>query len=112
MKRGEIWVAALAPHQGKEVGKQRPVLVVQTDLLNQVNHPTVIILPISSKIQPENALRFRIEHSLLTKGFGYVLIDQPRAIDAESRLKKCLGKVKLRELREIDLHLKQVFDLV
>ncbi len=42
MKRSEIWVASLEPNKGSEVGKQRPVLIVQTDLLNDVGHPNVM----------------------------------------------------------------------
>jgi mRNA interferase MazF len=49
IKRGEIWIANLNPKQGKEVGKTRPVLVIQSDFLNEVGHTTTIIVPISSK---------------------------------------------------------------
>ena len=31
MKRGEVWVANLNPTRGREVGKIRPVLVIQGD---------------------------------------------------------------------------------
>ena len=111
MKRGEIWIASLDPKKGNEVGKQRPVLVLQTDLLNDVKHPTVIIAPISSQAQATNILRFRIENTGLHKGEGYVLIDQVRTIDAALRLKKRIGKLKLAEVQEISVLLKQVLDL-
>ena len=29
MRRGEVWVARLNPNQGAEVGKVRPVVVIQ-----------------------------------------------------------------------------------
>ena len=62
MKRGEIWVAHLDPKKGSEVGKQRPVLIIQTDLLNDIHHPTVSVLPLSAQEQSENILRIKVSH--------------------------------------------------
>lgn len=101
MKRGEIWVARLEPKSGSEVGKQRPVLICQTDLLNEALHPTVIVFPISSQDQNENVLRHRIECAGLHNGRGYVLVDQIRAIDAKSRLKKKIGILSGEEMKKI-----------
>jgi len=39
----EIWLADLNPNIGTEAGKTRPVLVIQTNLLNQIEHPSTII---------------------------------------------------------------------
>jgi hypothetical protein len=36
IRRGEVWVGNLNPARGKEVGKVRPVLVIQADALTQV----------------------------------------------------------------------------
>ena len=101
MKRGEIWVASLEPNKGAEVGKQRPVLIVQTNFLNDVGHPTVIILPITSREQSENLLRFRIEIPTLHRGIGYVLIDQIRSIDVKQRLKKKIGELSGTEMTAV-----------
>ena len=35
IKQFEIWIADLNPRMGTEAGKIRPVIVVQTDLLNK-----------------------------------------------------------------------------
>jgi len=45
--RGEVWEANLEPQAHKEEpGKrQRPVLIIQTDKLNTVPHPTLIVIP-------------------------------------------------------------------
>lgn len=112
MKRGEIWIASLEPKKGSEVGKQRPVLIIQTNLLNDVGHPTVIVAPISSKEQKENILRYKIEDkNVFNLGFGFVLIDQIRAVDAVARLKKRLGSLNQQQMRDVSLRLKQVMDL-
>ena len=35
-KKGEIYLATLNPKKGNEVGKLRPVLIYQTDILNEI----------------------------------------------------------------------------
>jgi len=39
IERGWFYLADLDPQRGTEPGKTRPVLVLQTDLLNQHGHP-------------------------------------------------------------------------
>ncbi|MFO7890978.1 MAG: type II toxin-antitoxin system PemK/MazF family toxin [bacterium] len=40
VRQYEIWIADLSPQIGTETGKTRPVLVVQTNLLNKIEHPS------------------------------------------------------------------------
>jgi mRNA interferase MazF len=47
----EIWIADLNPQIGTEAGKTRPVLIVQTNLLNKIPHPSTIVCPITTNIQ-------------------------------------------------------------
>lgn len=51
MKRGEIWIDNLNPNRGAEIGKIRPVLIVQEDLLTQAGLPTVVVLPLTTQIR-------------------------------------------------------------
>ena len=37
IKQYEIWLADLNPTRGTELGKTRPVVIIQTDLLNEVH---------------------------------------------------------------------------
>ncbi len=111
IKKGEIWIASLDTKKGVEVGKQRPVLIVQSDFLNEVGHSTVVVLPITSQPQEENVLRFKIVKNFLNKKIGFVLVDQLRALDVQYRLKKSIGKVSDSEMSQIDLLIKQVLDL-
>jgi mRNA interferase MazF len=110
MKKGEIWIASLEPKKGSEVGKQRPVVIVQTDLLNDAGHPTVIVLPISSQLQEENVLRFRIKNSCFERGYGYALVDQIRAIDVNTRLKKRIGSLAEMDITVLTQLIHQVLD--
>lgn len=88
-KRFEIWLADLNPKFGTETGKTRPVLIIQTDLLNRV-HPSTIVCPITTNLKEDvNILRVNVK-----KGEGSikknsaVMIDQIRAIDNKRFVKK------------------------
>jgi mRNA interferase MazF len=50
MRRGEIWVANLNPSRGREVGKIRPVLVIQAEELTAIGTPMVVVLPLTTQV--------------------------------------------------------------
>lgn len=61
LQRGWFYLADLNPRQGTEPGKTRPVLVIQTDLLNRVGHPSSLIIPVTTNIiDGAKPLRVRI----------------------------------------------------
>jgi mRNA interferase MazF len=106
-KKFEIWIANLNPTHGTEPGKVRPVVIVQTNLLNSV-HPSTIICPISTNVVPKaTLLRIHLpkKQSGLSKDSD-ILVDQIRAID-NRRLTKKAGKLTLpqqeRLLRNIQI---------
>ena len=86
----EIWIADLNPHIGTEPGKTRPVLIVQTNLLNKIPHPSTIICPITTKVQKKAAiLRIHLKKRMANlKEDCDVMIDQIRAIDNKRLIKK------------------------
>lgn len=94
IRRFEIWVADLNPRIGTEAGKRRPVLVVQTDLLNNILHPCTIICPITTKVK-KGSDHLRVH---LKKGEGNlnqdcdIMIDQLRSID-NKRLTIKIGRL-------------------
>jgi mRNA interferase MazF len=94
VKRFEIWVADLNPQLGTEPGKTRPVLVVQTNLLNKIPHPSTIICPLTTNIQKQSEiLRVHIKKGTANlKENCDIMIDQVRAIDNKRLLKK-LGEL-------------------
>lgn len=84
MKRGEIWVANLNPNRGAEVGKVRPVLVLQADPLIDSPLSTVVVLPLTSQIRPEAApLRVSVPARDGLRQPSQVMVDQPRTVDKE-----------------------------
>ena len=101
IKQFEIWIADLNPKIGTEPGKTRPVLVVQTDLLNKVKHPSTIICPITTNVK-KDAKILRVHIKKGTSNIHQdcdIMIDQIRAID-NKRLVKKIGKLP-KELAEI-----------
>ena len=91
-KQGEVFLARLNPSKGKEPGKHRPVIVVQTNGLNEADYPTCIIVPCSSVDIPETLIRPLIEESFFDKE-TYALLDQVRAVDVSARFLKKIGEL-------------------
>jgi len=82
MKRGEIWVANLNPSRGREVGKVRPVLVIQNDALVEAGSPTIAVLPLTTQVQPTlKLLRIHLPPRDRLQQACQVLVDQPRTLD-------------------------------
>ncbi len=50
IKRGQVWWANLDPAKGTEPVKIRPVVVLQTDLLNDAGHLSTVICPLTTKV--------------------------------------------------------------
>jgi mRNA interferase MazF len=89
VKRFDIWTADLNPQIGTEPGKVRPVLIIQTDLLNSV-HPSTVVCPLTTNvIKDSEILRVHIKKGIagLSKPSD-IMIDQIRAIDNKRLLKK------------------------
>jgi mRNA interferase MazF len=89
IKQFDIWVANLEPQRGTETGKVRPVLIVQTNLLNN-EHPSTLICPITINVEKESEiLRVHIKKgSANLKIESDIMIDQLRAIDNRRLLNK------------------------
>lgn len=88
-ERFDIWLADLEPGIGTESGKTRPVLVLQSDLLNK-DHPSTIICPLTTNIKEGvEILRVNIDDDISgLKRPSAVMIDQLRAIDNRRLIKK------------------------
>jgi mRNA interferase MazF len=109
VKRFDIWLADLNPSQGTEPGKTRPVVVIQTNLLNDF-HPSTIICPITSKVNRDiQLLRVHLKKGQLDKASD-ILVDQIRAID-NKRLLKRLGKLTSEQADLLNTNLKVVLDI-
>jgi len=112
-KKGEIYLAKLNPKKGNEVGKLRPVLIYQTNLLNEISHPTTTILPLSTHLIDESyPLRFRIQKRDKLEVSSEILCDQIRTIDNQRIINEKLTTLSDEEMEQINKQVKIVLDLV
>jgi mRNA interferase MazF len=105
----DIWLADLNPSRGTEPGKTRPVVVLQTDLLNET-HLSTIICPISTNVLPDvDILRVHLNRNQLDK-LSDILVDQIRAIDNKRLLQK-LGELTKNQRLKLKENLRIVLDV-
>lgn len=112
IRQFEIWLADLNPRIGTEPGKKRPVLVVQSDILNKLNHPSTLICPLTTNVQLEaDILRVHVDHntSFLDKASD-IMIDQIRAIDNKRLIEK-IGQLSQKQAKKVKTNIDIVFDL-
>jgi len=111
IKQFEIWVANLDPIHGTETGKIRPVLIIQTNLLNKI-HPSTIICPITTNVQVDSEiLRVHIKKSIArVKEDCDIMIDQIRAIDNKRLIKK-IGDLPKELYEQVKENIKIILDL-
>jgi mRNA interferase MazF len=112
MKRGEVWVANLNPSRGREIGKVRPVLVIQSDPLVVAGSPTIAVLPLTTRIQPALKLlriplppRDRLQHAC------QVIVDQPRTVDRRRFCEGPLTQLTAGEMDAVDRGLRVALGL-
>lgn len=96
IRKGCVYLANLDPRMRTEPGKVRPVVVVQTDLLNGI-HPSTVVCPLTTKTRRQ--ARFLRVHLAAGEGgvkaLSDIMVDQLRAID-NRRLFHRLGVISRR----------------
>jgi mRNA interferase MazF len=112
IKQFEIWIADLNPQIGTEPGKTRPVLVIQSNLLNKIPHPSTIVCPLTTKIEKETEiLRVHLKRGMANLNENCdIMIDQVRAID-NMRLVKKVGELPQDLISQIKENLSIVLDI-
>ena len=109
--RGGIYLAKLYPSKGSEPGKTRPVLVLQSDMLNHVGHTTVIVVPLATRLTDGTyPLRYRIEKRDNLLKTSELLCDQIRAIDARRLVSEKLASLTEEEMIEVEHQIGLILD--
>lgn len=81
-KHGSIWLANLNPGRGTEPGKVRPVLILQNQALLDAEHPSTLIIPLTTNLVDDaEPMRIKIAAQKNLDKDSDLLIDQIRAID-------------------------------
>ncbi len=111
IRRGSLYLADLNPRLGTEPGKVRPVLVIQTDLLNEAGHPSTWVLPCTTRLSGESLLRAVLPRGIAGNRQDWeVMIDQSRAVDNQ-RLVRALKPLPRPFLREVEEKLRRLGEL-
>ncbi|MFZ5484073.1 MAG: type II toxin-antitoxin system PemK/MazF family toxin [Pseudomonadota bacterium] len=113
MKRGEIWVGNLNPSRGREIGKVRPVLIMQADELTQTGTPMIVVLPLTTQTYP-GFKRWRISlpaRERLLKPCQ-VITDQPRALDRDRFGEGPLATLTADEMAAVEKSLRGVMGML
>lgn len=112
IRRGEVWVARLNPNQGAEVGKVRPVVVIQADLLTDAGIPTVLVVPLTTQMRRgAELLRVLIPARERLVRDSYAMAEQPRALDRARLGEGPLTRLTAEELLRLERALRAVMAL-
>ena len=99
VRRGQIWTANLNPNRGRELGKVRPVLIIQGDWLTAEQSHTVVVLPLTSDVRRDaEPLRVTIGARGGLRMESQVVVAQPRTLDCRR-----LGDGPLTELSDDEM---------
>lgn len=109
--RGSIYLAKLYPSKGHEPGKTRPVLILQTNMLNHIGHTTIIIVPLTTQLI-DNAypLRYRIGKRDRLMENSELLCDQIRAIDINRLEAEKLTSLTVQEMIGIEQQIQAILN--
>jgi len=110
--RGEVWVANLNPRRGTEPGKTRPVLIVQSQALLDANHPSTLVVPLTtSLVEDAEPLRIRVPASGRVRRNSDLLIDQLRAIDNRRLIQGPMTRLPDALMGKVGEAIREVLDL-
>lgn len=103
-RRGSIYLANFNPSKGTEAGKIRPCVVMQSYLLNEADHPSTTVLPLTTQLIDDAApLRYRIKSRDNLKVDSDIMLDQTRTIDNQRINSDILASLSHAEMIEVEM---------
>ena len=107
-----MWLADLNPRRGTEPGKTRPVLVVQAQALLDAEHPSTLVVPLTTRLEDDaEPLRIRVLAGGKLRKESDLLIDQLCAIDNHRVVDGPLTRLSPAQLQKVDQALAEILDL-
>ena len=111
-RRGEVRLANLNPSRGTEAGKIRPCVVLQSDLLNEADHPSTTVIPLTTRLMDAAPLRYRVARRGNLKADSDAMIDQVRTLDNRRFTGEPIAALSVGEMAEIEEYLKIVLGMI
>jgi len=113
MRRGEVWLANLNPPRGREIGKIRPVVVVQAPELDAEITPIVVVLPMAARVIEELIrCRVAVKARERLKRDWQIVSDQPRVLDRRRVIEGPLATLSDAEMAGVENGLRIVMGLL
>jgi len=113
MRRGEIWVGNLNPNRGSEIGKIRPVLILQADFLTEQGEPTIVVLPLTTQVRKaKEPLHITVPARDRLLQTCQVVPEQPRTLDRSRLADGPLTRLTPQELSAVEKSFKAVTGLL
>jgi mRNA interferase MazF len=110
-KFGEIWLANLNPSHGSEPGKTRPVLIIQNQALLDVQHPSTLVIPLTTQlVEKTYPLRIRVNPEGKLEKASDLLMDQLRAIDNRRLIQGPLQRCSVDFMRQVQTAILDLID--
>jgi mRNA interferase MazF len=113
MRRGEVWTANLNPNKGAEVGKVRPVVVIQDDRLIQTGLPTILVIPLTTQFRPAFApMRVKLAPRDRLRKECYVMVEHVRTADRLRFGEGPLATLTAEEMAAVEKSLRAVMGML
>ena len=113
MRRGEVWVANLNPNKGAEVGKVRPVVVIQDDRLIQTGLPTILVIPLTTQFRPAFApMRVKLAPRGRLRKECYVMVEHARAASRARFGEGPLASLTAEEMAAVEKSLRALLGML
>jgi len=112
MRRGEIWVATRNPNRGGEIGKSRPVVIIQDDRITAAGIRTVIAVPLTTQFRPDfSPMRVAVfARDRLLKDC-YVMVEHITALDCKRFGEGPLAILSDTEMDDVERRMKAMLGL-
>ena len=107
MKRGDIYLVALDPTEGREQQGQQPVLVVSPTEFNAIT-TLPVVLPITNCGNFAGRIGFSVPISGI-RTTGVVRCDQPRVLDLQARKGRKVDTLPQEILEDVLAHVATIF---
>jgi mRNA interferase MazF len=110
VQKGQIWVANLNPNKGAEIGKIRPVLILQDAQFDFL--PTLLIAPLTTALRPKtNLIRPWVKARDLLEQDCQICVDQLRVLDRARLGEGPLTQLDAFELEQVEKSLLMLMDV-